>query len=65
MAKPASDPCGVAISRHPISQSRIMWGQGALYPSMERAVEALDPFNGETYWPLRNVVPYLGRMGVE
>lgn len=33
------------------------------YPTMEGAIEALDPFNSATYWPLRNVVPYLGRMG--
>lgn len=34
-------------------------------PTMAMAIETLDRFNHETYWPLRNVIPYLGRMGVE
>ena len=35
------------------------WGTD---PTMEGAYQALDPFNDATYWPLRNVIPYLGRM---
>lgn len=34
------------------------------YPTMEGAIKALDPFNLAIYWPLRLVIPHLGRMGV-
>lgn len=37
---------------------------GGPYPTMEGAIEAHDPFNGAVYWPLRNVIPYLGRIGL-
>jgi hypothetical protein len=33
--------------------------------TMAHAIERYDPFNAEAYWPLRNVIPYLGRMGVD
>lgn len=43
--------------------------EGCLHAEMGRsnmayAIEAYDPFNDQTYWPLRNVIPYLGRMGL-
>lgn len=43
--------------------------EGCMHPrtgrsNMAYAIEAYDPFNDRTYWPLRNVIPYLGRMGV-
>lgn len=32
--------------------------------NLEAAITDMDPFNDEIYWPLRNVIDYLGRMGV-
>lgn len=57
------DPCrfyGGTMLCHSIARSR--WA--GTYPTMVGAIEALDPFNDATYWPLRNVIPYLSRMGV-
>jgi hypothetical protein len=37
---------------------------GGPYPTMEGAIDALDPFQRAIHWPLGNVQGYLGRMGV-
>lgn len=50
--------CRVEVSR------RGFYSSGP-YPTMEGAIEALDPFNGAIYWPLRSVWAYLGRVGAD
>lgn len=45
------------------NQGRLM--QSGIAMTLPVAAGILDPFNDETYWPLRNVIPYLGRMGVD
>lgn len=37
---------------------------GGTYPTMEGAIDQLDPFQAHVHWPLHNVGDYLGRMGV-
>jgi hypothetical protein len=35
------------------------------HQTMAQTIQAMDRFNDEIYWPLRNVIDYLGRMGVD